>query len=45
MRSKANHDQWQTKLVCPQLILDGAIDLETNLMAVQKALGLTEADK
>lgn len=45
MRSKSNHDQWQTKLVCPQLILDGAIDLETNLMAVQKALGLTEADK
>ena len=38
MRSKANHDQWQELLPCRQLILDGGVDLETNLKYVQEAI-------
>lgn len=35
MRSKANHDEWQKLLLCKQIILDGAEDLEENFKKVQ----------
>ena len=39
MRSRVKHDQWQTLLQCPQLVLDGAQPLEYNFEQVKKALG------
>ncbi|MDD6036671.1 MAG: AAA family ATPase [Lachnospiraceae bacterium] len=35
MRSKANHDEWQKLLLCKQIVLDGAEDLEENFKKVQ----------
>lgn len=38
MRSKALHDQWQTQLQCPLLVLNGAASLQENLAQVVQAL-------
>lgn len=38
MRSRAKHDEWQKLLLCKQIILDGAADLEENFQAVQAEL-------
>ncbi len=38
MRSRANHDAWQRKLVCPLLVLNGAVAVEDNIAAVLRAL-------
>ena len=38
MRSRRHHDQWQKKLSCRLLILDGAKDLSENFSAVKEAL-------
>lgn len=38
MRSKAHHDEWQKKLTCRLLSLDGANDLDENFSEVKKAL-------
>lgn len=35
MRSKAKHDEWQKMILCKQLVLDGADDLEENFKKVQ----------
>jgi len=35
MRSKAKHDEWQKLLLCKQIVLDGADDLEENSEKVQ----------
>lgn len=35
MRSKAKHDEWQTLLLCKQVVLNGAGDLEENFKKVQ----------
>lgn len=34
MRSKAKHDEWQKKLRCRQIVLDGSVDLEKNYQRV-----------
>lgn len=38
MRSKALHDQWQTQLQCPLLVLNGAASLQENLAQVAQSL-------
>ncbi len=38
MRSKANHDEWQKKLQCKQLVLDGADELDTNFHKVYEEI-------
>ena len=35
MRSKAKHDEWQKMILCKQIVLDGADDLEENFKKVQ----------
>ena len=35
MRSKAKHDEWQKMILCKQIVLDGADDLEENSEKVQ----------
>ncbi|MDE5598647.1 MAG: AAA family ATPase [Lachnospiraceae bacterium] len=35
MRSKAKHDEWQKLLQCPQIVLDGAGDLDENFRVVK----------
>ena len=35
MRSKAKHDEWQKLLMCKQIVLNGADDLEENFKKVQ----------
>ncbi len=35
MRSKAKHDEWQKLLLCKQIVLNGADDLEENFKKVQ----------
>lgn len=35
MRSKAKHDEWQKLLMCRQIVLNGADDLEENFKKVQ----------
>lgn len=35
MRSKAKHDEWQKLLICKQIVLNGADDLEENFKKVQ----------
>ena len=35
MRSKAKHDEWQKLLVCKQIVLNGADDLEENFKKAQ----------
>lgn len=35
MRSKAKHDEWQKLLICKQVVLNGADDLEENFKKVQ----------
>lgn len=46
MRSRAQHDEWQKRLLCKQMVLDGADDLEENFKKVQaeihSAAGRTE---
>ncbi len=37
-RSRRKHDEWQTHLTCPLLLLDGGAPLDTNLEAVVKAM-------
>ncbi len=34
------HDEWQKLLVCGQIVLDGAADLESNCELVKDVLGL-----
>ncbi len=34
MRSKEKHDEWQKKLLCRQIVLDGSVDLEKNFQRV-----------
>ncbi|MBR6521145.1 MAG: shikimate kinase [Oscillospiraceae bacterium] len=36
MRSKAHHDEWQKRLKCPLICLDGAEDLHSNFLEVIK---------
>ena len=36
--SKAKHDQWQKLLLCKQIVLNGADDLEDNFKKVQAEL-------
>ncbi len=38
MRSKAEHDVWQTKLPCRQIVLDGTLPTETLTESAVKAL-------
>lgn len=38
MRSRAKHDEWQKLLVCEQIVLDGAVDLEHNAEQVKTCL-------
>lgn len=38
MRSKAKHDEWQKLLLCKQIVLDGADDLEENFKKVQSVV-------
>jgi len=38
MRSKANHDEWQKKLYCKQLVLNGADSVEYNYGIVLRSL-------
>ena len=38
MRSKAKHDEWQKMLLCRQVVLNGADDLEENFKKVQRLL-------
>lgn len=40
MRSKAKHDEWQKLLLCKQIVLNGADDLEENFKIVQKESNL-----
>lgn len=40
MRSKAKHDDWQTLLRCPLIVLSGADDPGRNVEAVRRALNL-----
>lgn len=35
MRSKVKHDEWQKLLLCKQIVLNGADDLEKNFKKVQ----------
>ncbi len=34
------HDEWQKLLACGQIVLDGAVDVESNCELVKDALGL-----
>ena len=38
MRSKAKHDLWQQKLTCPQIIVDGAEEMEEKLRRVMEKM-------
>ena len=38
MRSKAKHDEWQKLLLCKQIVLNGADDLEENFKKVQSSM-------
>ena len=38
MRSKAKHDEWQKLLMCKQIVLNGADDLEENFKKVQEKM-------
>lgn len=38
MRSKAKHDEWQKLLMCKQIVLNGADDLEENFKKVQEEM-------
>ena len=38
MRSKAKHDEWQNLLLCKQIVLNGADDLEENFKKVQRSM-------
>lgn len=38
MRSRACHDEWQKRLQCPLLVLDGALPLEENCAAVMRGV-------
>ena len=38
MRSKAKHDEWQKLLQCPQIVLDGAEDLDENFRVVKEKI-------
>ena len=35
MRSRAKHDEWQIKLGCRCILLDGSMPLEENLQIIQ----------
>lgn len=35
MRSKAKHDEWQKRLKCKQIILDGGADVEDNFEIIK----------
>ncbi len=37
-RSKAKHDEWQKLLMCRQIVLNGADDLEANFLKVKNSL-------
>lgn len=38
MRSKAKYDEWQKKLKCKQIILDGSADVEDNFEVIKPYL-------
>ena len=38
MRSKSKHDEWQKKLQCRQILLDGSLPLEKNFEIIQQNL-------
>lgn len=38
MRSKANHDEWEKLLLCKQIVLNGADDLDSNFQKVKEKL-------
>ncbi|MBO4290107.1 MAG: AAA family ATPase [Lachnospiraceae bacterium] len=38
IRSKARHDEWQKKLQCPVVLLDGSLPVETNLEILKEYL-------
>ena len=38
MRSKAKHDEWQMKLYCKHIIVDGSLPLEKNFQMIQSYL-------
>lgn len=38
MRSRAEHDEWQKRLQCPQISVDGSLPLEENLEMIQHSL-------
>ena len=38
MRSRAKHDEWQKLLQCPQIVLDGARDLDENFRVVKEEI-------
>ena len=42
IRSKARHDQWQKKLSCRVLHLDGEAEIDEKFKKVSEALGLFE---
>ena len=45
IRSRAKHDQWQTLLPCPILLLDGGAPLEENYQKVLRAISEEERKK
>lgn len=38
MRSKSKHDEWQKKLQCRQILLDGSLPLEKNFEIIRQNL-------
>lgn len=38
MRSKSKHDEWQTQLLCPQILLDGSLPVKKSFEIIQQNL-------
>lgn len=44
MRSKAKHDEWQELLLCKQIVLNGADDLEEKWVVASEGMSFTKAE-
>ncbi len=42
MRSRAEHDEWQKQLQCPQVSVDGSMPFEKSLEVIRRCLSLPE---
>ncbi len=38
MRSRSKHDEWQKRLQCPQILLDGSLPVEENYEVIRRSL-------